>query len=198
MHSNFKIIIITSEKSLSEEGLLINALFESGLELLHIRKPGCDIAETQNLINSISVEFHPRIVIHSHYELLEDFNLKGIHLPENIRARADNLNLKKIVSTSFHNLEDISNEPTQFEYAFLGPVFPSISKQGYQPFLTIQQIKDFLIHPVPFPVIALGGITDKNIMQIRTTGFSGAACLGYIWESPNPVERFEKVSEEAS
>jgi len=193
MTDRFKIVIITAEKPVSEEGFLINNLFEEGLELLHIRKPDCDILEARNLISSISVDFHHRIVLHNHYELLQDFNLKGIHLPEKMRKEALFKQAVKVVSTSFHKPEDILSENKRFEYAFLSPIFSSISKQGYQPSLTIQQIKDFLAHPVPFPIIALGGITDKNIIQVHNMGFNGAACIGYIWESQNPVEQFTKL-----
>lgn len=188
----FKIIIITPENSVWEEGIFINALFNTGLNLLHIRKRGYNITELRNLISSISDDFHPRIVIHNHYELLQDFNLKGIHLPEKLRETATN-SQGRIISTSYHNPEDIKSESNCFEYAFLSPIFPSISKQGYQSSLNIQQIKSFLAHPVPFPIIALGGITGSNIMQVHNMGFSGAACLGYIWESRNPVEQFEKL-----
>jgi thiamine monophosphate synthase len=193
MADNFKILIITPEKPVSDEGLLINALFEAGLELLHIRKPGYGINEVRNLINSVSVNFHPRIIIHNHYELLQDFNLKGIHLSEKVREEDPVKQTMKVVSTSFHKLENIINESRHFEYAFLSPIFSSISKQGYQPSLNIQQIKDFLAHTVPFPIIALGGITDENVMQVRKMGFSGAACIGYIWESQNPAERLAKL-----
>lgn len=189
----FKILIITPENVISREGTLINALFEAGLEVLHIRKPGLPKVEIQNLINSISADFHSRVVIHSHYELVHDFHLKGIHLPEKLRKEALTNETLKVISTSFHKLEDITNENKHFEYAFLSPVFESISKQGYHPFLAIQQIKSFLAHPIPFPLIALGGISDKNVMQVREMGFSGAACIGYIWESQNPVEQFNKL-----
>jgi thiamine-phosphate pyrophosphorylase len=193
MAINFKIIVITLENPVSEEGSLINALFRSGLELLHIRKPGYTLIEVRDLISSISVDFHPRIVIHNHYELSQDFHLKGIHLPENVRREKKNNETAKVISTSFHSLDDILIEKRRFEYAFLSPVFSSISKEGYQPCLNIQQIKDFLAHPVPFPLVALGGITDKNIMEVRDMGFNGAACIGYIWESQNPVEQFAKL-----
>ena len=193
MGDNFKIIIITPEKDISEEVLLINALFEAGLELLHIRKPFYNLIETRHLIDSIPVYFHPRIVIHNHYELLQDYNLKGIHLPEKVREGAPIKQTIKVVSTPFHKMEDILSENKHFEYAFLSPVFSSISKQDYRPSFEIQKIKDFLACPLPFPIIALGGITDENVMQVRNMGFSGAACIGYVWESQNPVERLAKL-----
>lgn len=193
---NPKLIIITSEKNISGEAAIINDLFEAGLPLLHIRKPTYTIEETRNLVNSISTDFHSRIVVHNHYELLNEFNLEGAHLPEKLRKESDLTLLKNIISSSFHTLEDIIIEKMNFEYVFFSPVFQSISKQGYEPSIELKKITDFFNskkNEIRFPVIALGGITDKNILQASDMGFNGAACIGYIWESSKPLEQFNKL-----
>jgi len=196
MANNFKLILITQNKDIAEENRLLNNLFEAGLQLLHIRKPTHTIQETRTLLKSIPPIFHPKIVLHNHYELLTDFKLKGAHLPEKIR-KAGNINLtKNIVSTSFHALEDIKTEKLIFEYAFFSPVFKSISKQGYEPSIESTQIKDFFKvnrNKIKSPNIALGGITDKNILQLQDMGFAGAACIGYIWENTDPVTQLKKL-----
>jgi len=76
---NFKIIVISSLKPITNEASIITALFNNGLELFHIRKPFNAIIETEKLIANIPKEFHNRIVIHQHYQLTNYFELKGIH-----------------------------------------------------------------------------------------------------------------------
>jgi len=191
---NFKLIVITPEKEITEEANLLTNLFESGLQLLHLRKPDYTINEIRNLITDIPAIFHPKIVLHSHYELLNDFNLKGIHLPEKLRLEGNTKQIKNIVSTSFHKIEDILSTKTNFEYAFLSPIFQSISKEGYEPVIKPNVLKDFFrLNKINFPVIALGGITDQNVIQVRDIGFFGAACIGYVWENPNPIQQFKKL-----
>ena len=193
---NFKVIIITPEKYITGEAGLINALFEAGLQVLHIRKPSYHMEGARNLINSISKDFHSRIVLHSHYELLGDFNLKGAHLPEKIRTGVNITGIKKVVSSSFHRVEDIIKEKMNFEYVFFSPVFQSISKEGHGPSSRVQKMKDYLKSgkkDFHFPVVALGGITDKNLPEAREIGFGGVACLGYIWENPDPVDQFKNL-----
>jgi thiamine-phosphate pyrophosphorylase len=193
---NFKLIVITHEKYIAGEAVSINGLFEAGLQFLHIRKPSYHTEGIKNLLGFISKDFHPKIVLHGHYELLESFNLKGAHLPEKTRKGGKTEDIKTIVSTSFHKLEDIKSEQINFEYVFFSPVFQSISKKGYKPSDRLQKVKDYLqsdkkpTHP---PVIALGGITNENISQLKDIGFSGAASLGYIWENPNPLDQFNKL-----
>jgi len=194
--NSFQIVIITQEETAPNERDCIVQLFKEGLETLHIRKPSYTIDETRNLLISIPSVFHPKIVIHSHYDLLHDFNLKGEHLPESVRTGRKQFVNNKTVSTSFHSLNDILIEKVNFEYAFFGPVFESISKQGYRPSTGVSALKDFfhsnqtVIH---FPIIALGGIAEKNILAAKEMGFKGAASIGYIWDSSNPVEQFKKL-----
>ena len=195
-NETFKLIVITPEKDIAGEAKLINALFDAGLQFLHIRKPDNTGKEMQNLITSISQDFYSKIVLHSHYELLHDYNLKGLHLPEKTRKEGTISGIKNIVSTSFHTLEDIATEKTSFEYAFFSPVFQSISKEGYKPTIETTTLKGFFHSDKStprFPIIALGGITDENILQARGIGFQGAACIGYIWEQPDPVAQFKKL-----
>ncbi len=192
----FKLIIITPENSIPGEAGFINRLFTEGLELLHIRKPEYAIEETRNLLESISPAFYPKIVLHSHFKLLHEFHLKGAHLPEKIRREGSTVSINHIISTSFHNKEDILAEKTDFEYAFLSPIFPSISKPGYKSSIKIESLPELLKSSekqIWFPVIALGGINSTTILQAKNMGFGGAACIGYIWKSTNPVEQFKKL-----
>lgn len=193
---DFKLILITAEQDIKKETEWINALFENGLLLLHIRKPAYTIGEVKKFLNAIPSDFYSRIILHNHYELLNEYPLKGIHLPEKIRKEKDLRAAKNMVSTSFHTLEDILREKINFEYVFLSPVFSSISKKGYEPSIDLTQVETLLKQnnsPIPFPLIALGGITDKNILQVKNMSFAGAAFIGYIWESTNPVERFMRL-----
>ncbi len=198
MPESFQLIVITPEQNIIGEAGNICRLFESGLEILHFRKPSNTIEEMRVILDAIPAIFHSKIVIHNHYELLNEFDLKGAHLPERLRKEGNTANIKNTISTSFHRLDDILAEQPNFKYAFFSPVFPSISKKGYKPVVELEIIKDFLKHrksKIPFPMVALGGVTDKNILQARDVGFNGVALIGHIWESANPVGQFNKLQE---
>ncbi len=196
---NMKLIVITQEQSWKNEAHCINLLFENGLELLHLRKPGYTKEEISALLNDISPCFHRNIVIHDHFSLLTKFDLKGIHL-----NRRNPVPIKKqgiTISKSCHSLEEIKNWNDRISYAFLSPIFNSISKTGYQGAFTeeeLQQAKEKNI--INEKIIALGGITAENIPQIKSYGFGGIAVLGSLWEDiildkneNNLLERFKKI-----
>src|SRR5690606_18938647 len=96
------------------------------------------------------------------------------------------------ISTSLHNPEELGQLSHCFDYALLGPVFDSISKEGYCSRLPV----NFRLNKYSFPgkVIALGGIRGKNLNSALEMGFDGAAVLGNIWQSPeNAIAQFEDL-----
>ena len=188
----FTLIVITPEQDHPKEIEIITSLFECGLQLLHIRKPNTNTGELREYIQHIPKQFHKRIVIHSHYALAKEFNLRGIHLTEKARKLKVSSTHLKIVSTSFHTSKDILKSRRIYEYVFLSPVFDSISKQGYKSNFEAEDLKSFL-KGNKHKIIALGGINNKNIKQIKEIGFSGAAVLGYVWESKTPIESYKKL-----
>jgi thiamine-phosphate pyrophosphorylase len=189
---SFKLIVITPEQNYPKEIKLITSLFEQGLPLLHVRKPNAHADELREYIQSIPKQFHKKVVIHSHYKLAKEFNLKGIHLTEKVRKSGFRDTRLKIISTSFHATKDVLKSRRKYEYVFLSPVFDSISKQGYTSNFTSDELNVFL-KKTKQRVIALGGINDKNIKISKQVNFSGAAVLGYIWESKKPVECYKKL-----
>ena len=99
--------------------------------------------------------------------------------------------------------EEVKEKKNNFDYVFLSPVFDSISKQGYAAEYTPEQIrqaaKDGIIDK---RVIALGGIDEDNILQVKDYGFGGAAILGGLWNKfdldhdynyQNLIEHFRKL-----
>jgi thiamine-phosphate pyrophosphorylase len=191
---NFKLILITAPEMREGETEVITALFEKGLQILHLRKPGSSLYEMRLLLNSIPKKFHRRIVIHSHYRLANECNLKGIHLTEKTRKKKlpPSFNKRKhTLSASFHAIIEIRKAKRKYNYLFLSPTYNSISKKGYKSHLKEEELQQLLREKKN--VIALGGITPGVISNIRNLGFAGAASLGYIWESKDPLRSYKEL-----
>lgn len=77
------LIIITPPHALPYEECIVNKLFESGLHLLHLRKPGADRETLERYIRGIRPRFRERVILHDHFELAEEYGLRGIHLKYN-------------------------------------------------------------------------------------------------------------------
>jgi thiamine-phosphate pyrophosphorylase len=186
------IIVITPEKIMKNETEIINELFQEGLDLLHIRKPFINSEEMTDFIHKINSKFHHQLVLHNHYNLAKDYTISRFHFRE-IDRRNDLYKSfsDKTISTSVHDIESFNELNEDWEYSFISPVFPSISKKGYGESSTIlNEIKGRDNHNVK--LIALGGINENNINEAFESGVDGVALLGAIWESDQPLQIFKK------
>ena len=100
-------------------------------------------------------------------------------------------------SISCHSTDELFELPEIIDYAFLSPLFPSISKKGYVGDLNIQEVSNCLASIPKLQAIALGGIQEDKISICQQIGFSGVAVLGSIWgdyfSERSIMNRFTKI-----
>lgn len=172
---NFLILAVTRPDFYKEEASEINNLLKDGLaDYVHIRKPDASLTQIKELISHIDAIYHPRLKIHDHFNLLEFFNLGGIHLNSRNKSVFPNANS---ISISIHSLEEIENVD-EYDYFFISPVFDSISKNGYKAAFNMNALAEKVKGK---KAIALGGVTPDKFLLLSSIGFSGAAMLGYFF-----------------
>jgi thiamine-phosphate pyrophosphorylase len=200
-----KIFVISNPVNIPKEHELINVLFEEGLEYFHLRKPEFSEIEMVEFLKKIKPKFLKRISVHSHYKLIEKYNLRGIHFtnkyleaiseeePKDLFKMAVKKNLQ--VSSSVHDLKE--EIYLKYNYVFLSPVFDSISKKGYKSHFDAEALKAF-VNKIKsgrkYPeLIALGGIEENKIEKVANMGFDGLALMGAIWESFRETQDIDKA-----
>lgn len=191
------IVLIAPETDTPNEIEILNRLFQEGLEYYHFRKPDKNYQEHCEYLNQIDPQYHNRIIVHYFHELVNEYNLKGIHFQEQQRrdcldtptdyfVKLNNM-FGKTISSSFHEPEELENCTFEFDYHLLSPVFSSISKQGYNG-------RGFDVNHIDKTIIGMGGVTTNNLAEFNKLGFKGVGVLGGIWNSENPVEDFKKMN----
>ncbi|MBQ8520258.1 MAG: thiamine phosphate synthase [Bacteroides sp.] len=175
-----KLILITPPTYFVEEDKIITALFEEGLDILHLRKPDTAPMYAERLLTLIPETYHKRIVVHDHFYLKEEFGLKGIHLSHRNPEAPEGY--KGHISRSCHSLEEVKEHKRMCDYVFMSPVFDSISKLNYNSAYTDKELMQARkAGIIDKKVIALGGIDLDNISEVKDYGFGGAAILGALW-----------------
>lgn len=175
-----KLIVITSPEFLPGEAELMQAMLEEGLDRIHLRKPGCTAAELAALIERFPAHFRLRITLHDHFPLQRTYGLGGVHLNGRNPDLPDGY--RGTVSRSCHSLEEVAAHRTATDYLFLSPVFDSISKQGYRSAFPPAALREAAAAGIiDEKVLALGGVSEANLPEVRSYGFGGAALLGDIW-----------------
>ena len=205
----FRIIIITQPFFFHNEAALLTEMtgttrqtaVNSGNDsevIFHIRKPDANIEEMRRLIVSLPTESRNRIVVHSHYSLVPELGLRGAHLGKG-RMLPPAFPYDIPTSYSCHSLEEVVVQKSQRAYVFLSPVFSSISKKGYESAFSKEAL-DNAFHRgiIDKKVVALGGITPQRIPAVKEMGFGGAALLGSVWQSADPVAQLTTVIQAAA
>ena len=100
-----KLIVVTAPTFFVEEDKIITALFEEGLDILHLRKPETPSMYSERLLTLIPEKYHRRIVTHEHFYLKEEFDLMGIHL--NSRNPHEPHDYSGHVSCTCHSVEEV-------------------------------------------------------------------------------------------
>ena len=185
------LIVISDSDFRTGEAQIVNQLFLSGLDLFHIRKYGTDEKSLVKWIEGIDPEYHSRLVLHHDHVWGRSIGLNRFHYSERDREAWKTQNWsgksrKEVYSTSVHILEEFNELPAHFAYAFLSPVFDSISKTDYK------AVKFDLENRqnTQTKLIGLGGIAADNVAQVIQMGFDGAALLGAIWNHSDPINAY--------
>lgn len=197
-------ILFTYPESLPHETLLLNNMLESEWDFLHVRKPDFSRDEMINFLELIP-NHHHKVVLHSHFDLLKDFEVAGININRKAFAKIayeDELTsacdqrfllvkngrlfvngaVPDFVTYSAHSFREIQDLPFKADYVFLSPIFDSISKIGYQSAFNDSEVLTAFLKATPHKIIALGGVDLNRISICEELGFDGYAMLGGIWK----------------
>jgi thiamine monophosphate synthase len=213
---SFLLAVISLPGCFDGECDILEGMLEAGLQKLHLRKPGASDAERAALLERLAPRWASRLVWHGSRERAVRYGIPQIHGSVDF---ADGLGRsgggrfvgladgggpgrgtvggggavggEPAISTSVHSWLEMKALPAGLAYAFISPLFDSISKQGYgaNPALLQQPAGD-----LPCMPIGLGGIGAGTIGEMIRTGWKGAAVLGWIWEKPSAaVRRYEQL-----
>lgn len=197
-----KFVVYSHPDSFEMEEYYINKLFSLGMDSFHLRKPGWSTADLSLFLTFIDPAFHSNIVIHDHVELLEDYDLAGIHLTRSFLKNyaADDLRGRglgrcKVISRSIHSLQAAKEEVNGFFNRFIvSPIFNPISKQGEIETWSKEDLIQLSGCLLSGELVALGGIYDETIKLISPKMFDGFACLGYLWnQTDRIIDKFSRM-----
>ena len=197
-NQDFLLAVLTLPAVFDGEVELLEGLLEAGLQKLHIRKPGAKAVEMENLLGRLSSRWASRLVLHGGREMALRYGIMQVHGAVTRRDGKRSgggpfveVGMGVAVSTSVHSWEEFEALPEGLAYAFISPLFDSISKPGYG------ASEGLLLQPggrLPCLPVGLGGVGPDTIGAVLKHGWKGAAVLGWIWEKPaEAVSRYEQL-----
>lgn len=207
-----KLVVISPEREDPREAAVLGGLLAAGLECYHVRKPHWSARQLEAWLRALPADWRPRLVLHSHHELADQFGLGGRHwrdtggegrgVPAEPLKQAippHSLPYPGITSRSCHDLPTLRAALGRYDAVFFGPIFPSISKADYGPSsdFSPKEVSMLLaqrsVEERRTVVFALGGVAARNLLQIAALGFDGAAVLGAVWQAADPLAAFHEL-----
>lgn len=179
-----EIIVITPPEIQNNEGEILTEMLRRGIWRVHLRHPEAEAAEVKAVLDAIPRELHRRVSLHDHFEIAD--GLTAFHL--NRRNPLEPSGYSGTLSCSCHSILEAEQEARFKSYVTLSPIFDSISKSGYRGAFTPEQLAGLRAPNV----VALGGITAERFEELKRYPFMGAALLGAVWQSEDPLIEIEK------
>ena len=173
----------------------------SGADWIQLRLKGLDdetILETAKKAREITAHFQTRLIINDHYKVAIAVKADGVHLgksdacPKKVRTE---LYSWQIIGGTANTLEDCENlVGKKVDYIGLGPFRFTKTKDNLSPVLGEKGYADILsVLKTDIPVIAIGGITQYDVLDILITGVYGIAVSGEITRNFNSISKFKEI-----
>lgn len=197
-----KLVVISPEAEDPREVAVLGALLRAGLERYHVRKPAWGSDQLGAWLEALPAAWRPRLVLHSHHHWVGALGLGGRHWRD--EAATPTAPGEGYTSRSCHDLAGLTAALGAYTAVFFGPIFPSLSKPGHGPGGTetagtlTRTLADCSPLQRQTAVIALGGVTLERLPHCRDLGYDGAAVLGAVWQSAQPVAAFQALQAAAA
>lgn len=160
-------------------GVTFVQLREKNMEHDAFRKEALEI---RDLCRAYCVPF----VLDDDVSLAMEVDADGIHVGQSDMEAGDVRALigpDRILGVSACTVEEaVAAEQRGADYLGVGAVFPTGSKDDARP-VTRETLRK-ICEAVTIPVIAIGGITEQNVMELAGSGICGVAVISAIFGQP--------------
>lgn len=173
----------------------------SGVELVQLRMKNFSeevVLETAKKAREITGHFQTRLIINDHYKIAKEVKADGVHLGKSDACATEvrgYLYGWQLIGGTANTLEDCQTLINKkVDYIGLGPFRFTNTKENLSPVLGEKGYSTILeVLKTDIPVIAVGGITQYDILDIMITGVYGVAISGEITRDFNSISKFKEL-----
>lgn len=191
-----------NERFSYEEGCL--KALEGGCRWIQLRMKEAqedEIAHVAEHLIPVIKEYDGVLIIDDHVELCRKINANGVHIGKNDMPPAEARNLLNeqfIIGGTCNTYEDILKIHSFVDYIGCGPFRYTTTKKNLAPVLGIDGYREIIwncrSNDINTPIVAIGGITESDILDILNAGPNGIALSGEILNAEDPVSKTRKLT----
>ena len=164
----------------------VESALRGGATFVQLREKELDDAdflEEAKEIQKLCREYKVPFVINDNVEIAAEIGADGVHVGQSDMEAGDvrrKLGPEKIIGVSAQTVEQALRAQEQgADYLGVGAVFPTGSKADAVE-VSRETLKE-ICRAVDIPVIAIGGISRENVMELRGSGICGIAVISAIF-----------------
>ena len=187
---------VTDQSWLKEGQTLLSVcedVLSNGATFLQIREKDLDAdsfeAEAARL-KALCAQYKVPYVVNDSVEIAMAIDADGVHVGQSdIKGRdiRSMIGKDKILGISAGTIEEaIAAEKAGADYIGVGAVFATGTKKNARN-LSVEALKK-IVSAVSIPVVAIGGINSKNLMELCGSGVDGVAVVSAIFAAEDPGE----------
>ena len=179
-------------------------VLQNGATFLQVREKGLEhaafLAEAEEL-KALSARYHVPFVVNDSVEVALECGADGVHVGQSdiqgrdIRAL---IGPDKILGISANTIETaLAAQAAGADYIGVGAVFGTSTKKDAKS-LTLEGLRA-ICDAVDIPVVAIGGISAENLLQLKGSGVDGVAVVSAIFAQSDPgaaAKRLRALAEE--
>lgn len=173
----------------------------SGAEWIQLRLknlPEATVLETAKKAREITAQFQTRLLINDYYKIAKEVKADGVHLgksdacPLEVRSYLYSWQLIGGTANTIEDCQVLIDK--KVDYIGLGPFRFTKTKDNLSPVLGEKGYVTILeALKTEIPIIAVGGITQHDILDIMITGVYGIAVSGEITRDFNSILKFKEI-----
>jgi thiamine-phosphate pyrophosphorylase len=176
---------------------IVEAAFAGGCRWFSLREKDLSPAERRLLLPrlvAIGREWDAVVGVHDDIETALLAGAGAVHLPAGgdpatARGRLGDV----LIGVSAHSVEEAAAAfAAGADYVTASPIFATASKPGYGPVLGRDGLAA-IVAAASGPVVALGGITARNVASCLAAGAGGVAVMGEVMRATDPRATVEAL-----
>jgi 8-oxo-dGTP diphosphatase len=162
----------------------LHRVLDTGEKCIQLRAKQADVTTLRALlpeVRTLVARAGASVLVNTHIDLAAEFGL-GVHLPADLLLRTTTrpLSFNCWVAASCHDARELAHAAAiGVDFVVLGPVLPTASHAGAAA-LGWNRFAE-LCAQAPFPVYALGGLTQSDLPAARSAGAQGIAGISAFW-----------------
>lgn len=185
---------VTDQSWLKEGQSLLSVcedVLQNGATFLQIREKDLDAnsfqAEAAKL-KALCSRHNVPYVVNDSVDIALAIGADGVHVGQSDIKDRDIRSMigpERILGISAGTVEEaVAAENAGADYIGVGAVFGTSTKKNARN-LTVEKLME-ISHAVSIPVVAIGGINSRNLMELRGSGVDGVAVISAIFAAEDP------------